>query len=69
MNYRISESLKALKPYQPGQSDKDVKENYNRDSFIKLASNESPLDPFPSVVQALSESLDNLNLYPDPSCR
>jgi len=69
VNYKVSEILKSLRPYQPGQSDKDVKEQYKRDFFVKLASNESPLKPFESVVSALNEKLDNLNLYPDPSAR
>ena len=69
MNYKVSEILKSLRPYQPGQSDKDVKEKYNRDFFIKLASNESPLEPFDSVLMTLKEKLEDLNLYPDPSAR
>ncbi len=69
MNYRVSNSLKSLKAYQPGQSEKDVKEKYNRDFFVKLASNESPLKPFDSVILALKENIESLNIYPDPSAR
>jgi len=69
VNYNISEKLKSLKPYQPGQSEADVKAKYNREDFIKLASNESPLKPFESVVEALKKSVDKQNLYPDPLCR
>ena len=69
MEYRVSKILKSLKPYQPGQSDKDVKEQYNRDFFVKLASNESPLKPFDSVLNSLKNQLDNLNLYPDSAAR
>ena len=69
MNYKVSKILKSLKPYQPGQSDKDVKEKYNREFFVKLASNESPLKPFDSVLKALKDQIGNLNLYPDPAAR
>ena len=69
MNYKVSEVLKSLKPYQPGQSDKDVEKQYNRDFFVKLASNESPLKPFDSVLNSLKDHLESLNLYPDPSAR
>ena len=69
MKYNISETLKSLKPYQPGQSEADVKAKYNRETFIKLASNESPMKPFDSVIKALNESVDNQNIYPDPLCR
>lgn len=69
MKYKISEKLKSLKPYQPGQSEADVKAKYNRESFIKLASNESPMKPFDSVVSALKDSVDKQNIYPDPQCR
>lgn len=69
MNYKISEKLKSLKPYQPGQSEADVKAKYNKESFIKLASNESPMRPFESVINSLKKALDKQNIYPDPLCR
>lgn len=35
------------------------------DQIIKLASNESPLPPFPEVMEAISARLGDLNRYPD----
>ncbi len=69
MKLKISEDILSLVPYKPGQSEADVKKQYNRDFFVKLASNESPLEPSKMVKEALSESIKNLSLYPDPGCQ
>ena len=69
MSFLVSDEIKSLVPYKPGQSEKDVKRKYNRDSFIKLASNESPLSPSKKVKEAVVKALDSGNLYPDPFCR
>lgn len=36
--------------------------------FSKLASNENPLGPSPLAIQAIKESIEESNLYPDDSC-
>ena len=50
-----------ISPYVPGESRVPGFENP-----VKLASNESPLGPSPSVAEAISAKFDKLHLYPDP---
>lgn len=69
MDLKISKEILDLIPYKPGQSEKDVKKQYNRDFFVKLASNESPLPPSQMVKDALAKATEEAFLYPDPSCR
>ncbi len=66
---KISKEILDLVPYKPGQSEKDVKIKYNRDFFVKLASNESPLPPSKKVQEALAHATKEAFLYPDPGCR
>ena len=40
-------------------------EEHSLDSAIKLASNENPYDPLPSVRAALAEATAGINRYPD----
>ena len=39
---------------------------YGLDAAVKLASNESPFPPLPSVEAVIGEGVANLNRYPDP---
>lgn len=39
------------------------------ESAVKLASNESPLPPFPEVLEAMERKFSDLNRYPDAGCR
>jgi histidinol-phosphate aminotransferase len=57
----LSERMKKLKPYVPGEQPQDRK-------YLKLNTNENPYPPSPQVKKLL-ESLDadRLRLYPDPS--
>lgn len=48
--------LASLPPYVPGQTVPGA---------IKLASNETPLGPLPSVSQAIAEATKSVNRYPD----
>lgn len=68
MNLKISKEILNLVPYKPGQSEADVKKQYNRDFFVKLASNESPLPPTTKVKYAIQKAVDDVFLYPDPGC-
>jgi histidinol-phosphate aminotransferase len=57
----LSERMKKLKPYVPGEQPQDRQ-------YLKLNTNENPYPPSPEVKKFL-ESLDadRLRLYPDPS--
>ena len=57
----LSERMKKLKPYVPGEQPQDRK-------YLKLNTNENPFPPSPQV-QKLLQSLDadRLRRYPDPS--
>ncbi len=60
MSRVVSERIRALTPYQPGEQPDDR-------SLIKLNTNENPYPPSPKVVRAIAEAAaDGLNLYPPP---
>lgn len=54
-----------LKPYVPGKPIEEVKRELGIDDIIKLASNENPLGPSPKAVEAIKDTLSNLQIYPD----
>jgi histidinol-phosphate aminotransferase len=60
--------LKELIPYSPGKPIDEVKRELGLEKVIKLASNESPLPPFPETLEAVEQALAELNRYPDGSC-
>jgi histidinol-phosphate aminotransferase len=61
--------LKSLKKYIPGKSIEEVQRELGLAETIKMASNENPLGPSPKAVEAMHAELDNVNLYPDSTCR
>lgn len=63
MSVFLSERLKTLKAYVPGEQP----ESGSR--IIKLNTNESPFPPSPKAVEAGRRALDGLNLYSDPDAR
>ena len=58
----------ATRPYSPGKPIGEVQRELGLDSVIKLASNENPEGPLPSVVAAVREAAGELNRYPDAAC-
>jgi histidinol-phosphate aminotransferase len=57
----LSERMKNLKPYVPGEQPQDRK-------YLKLNTNENPYPPSPRVKKSLeSIDIERLRLYPDPS--
>ena len=65
----LSPRVRSLVPYQPGKPIADVKRELGIEGeIVKLASNENPLGPSPSVQEALSKVLATLALYPDGAC-
>jgi histidinol-phosphate aminotransferase len=54
-----------LQAYQPGKSIDEVKNKYNLESIVKLASNENPYGYSPLVDRAIEEFHSSFILYPD----
>jgi histidinol-phosphate aminotransferase len=54
-------SLEGFEPYVPGLQPADG------ESWVKLNTNESPYPPAPGVAVAITEQVNRLPLYPDPS--
>jgi histidinol-phosphate aminotransferase len=59
------QGLDSIKPYVPGKPIEDVKREYGLVDVIKMASNENPLGVSPKALEAMRQSLDGLNHYPD----
>lgn len=57
----------ALSPYQAGRPIEEVARELgiDPDQLIKLASNESPVGPFPEVIEAVVAAAGGVNRYPD----
>ncbi len=63
MSRFFSHRFDALEAYTPGEQPQDRQ-------FIKLNTNESPFDPSPAVLEAVSGAeVAKLRLYSDPECR
>ncbi|MEW4222577.1 histidinol-phosphate transaminase [Rossellomorea marisflavi] len=54
-----------LKSYQPGKTMDDVKEQFNLDKVVKLASNENPFGCSPAVKEYLADHALSHAIYPD----
>jgi len=53
-------SIKKIKPYSPGKSSQEVKEELGIAEVTKLASNENPLGPSPQAVAAMQQAADSV---------
>lgn len=64
---KSKKQFELLKAYIPGRPIEEVKEKYNLEYIVKLASNENPYGTSSLVKDALIEFLENYNLnrYPD----
>jgi histidinol-phosphate aminotransferase len=61
----VPQNIKSLEPYKAGGRIEDVVRKYGLSRVVKLASNENPLGPSPSALQAASRSLAEAHRYPD----
>lgn len=57
--------VRALQPYQPGKPVEELQRELGLSRVVKLASNENPLGPAPSVVSRISKLAGELARYPD----
>jgi histidinol-phosphate aminotransferase len=59
-----TKGVAGLQPYHPGKSIEELQRELGLDEIIKLASNENPLGPSQSVLDAIASTKD-LSRYPD----
>jgi histidinol-phosphate aminotransferase len=57
-----------LPSYVPGKPEWEIKKEYGVKEVVKLASNESPLPPPESVVEAACRAVAGASRYPDGAC-
>lgn len=57
--------LESIPRYIPGKPIDEVARDFGLTSIDKLASNECPTEPFPEVVDAISNAARGVNRYPD----
>jgi len=55
-------------PYEPRKPAEELQREYGLTEVIKLASNENPFGPSPSVATALSAAAVEIQRYPDGAC-
>jgi histidinol-phosphate aminotransferase len=60
-----AEGISGLAPYQPGKPAEELQREYGLTDVIKLASNENPFGPSPSVAPALAAAANEIARYPD----
>jgi len=63
------EYIRAISPYQPGKPISELAREMNmqESAIIKLASNENPLGTSPLALEAMTQALNQVALYPDGS--
>ena len=62
--------MARIPPYEAGRPIEEVARSVGLDpaTVIKLASNESPIPPFPEVIEAIAAAAAGSNRYPDNDC-
>ena len=59
--------IQGLSPYQPGKPIEELERELGLSNVVKLASNENPLGPPQSALDACRAAMKGLHLYPDAS--
>ena len=62
---RVRPTVEGLPAYRPGKAAEQAEEEHGITDAIKLASNENPYSPAPSVVAAIKAAASSVNRYPD----
>ena len=62
---RFRPDLGRIPVYSSGRTSEEVGREHGLDSIIKLASNESPYEPFAPVIDAIAREASGVNRYPD----
>ncbi|MEM7096549.1 MAG: histidinol-phosphate transaminase [Actinomycetota bacterium] len=61
----VRPAVAAMPVYRPGKAAEQAEEEHGISDAIKLASNENPYPPVPSVVEAIAEAATSVNRYCD----
>lgn len=61
----VTDSIERLRPYQGGKPIEELARERGLTNIVKLASNENPLGPSPSVRQAVERAFCDVHRYPD----
>ena len=62
---RVRPAVQAMPSYRPGKAAEQAEAEHGISDAIKLASNENPYPPVPSVVSAINEAATGVNRYCD----
>lgn len=62
---KVKEQLTKLNPYQPGKPIDEVKQQFNLQKVVKLASNENPFGCSEKVKESLQQAVNQMAIYPD----
>lgn len=62
---RLRPTVEALPAYRPGKAAGQAEKEHGITDAIKLASNENPYPPAPSVIEAIVAAASSVNRYPD----
>lgn len=62
---KVRSAIRALTPYRPGKSAAQAEQEHGIADAIKLASNENPFAPLPSIIEAAAEAAGAANRYAD----
>lgn len=65
MDFYVPDFIMSLKPYKPGKPIEELEREYGISGSIKLASNENPLGPPESAIEAMKNAMTTLHRYPD----
>ena len=63
---KLPKHIENLIPYKAGKPVEELAREQGLTKIVKLASNENPLGPSPMAVEAVKNSLSELNRYTDP---
>jgi len=61
----VRPAVQAMPAYRPGKAAEQAEEEHGIENAIKLASNENPYPPVPSVIAAMAEAAGRVNRYCD----
>src|SRR5581483_5275699 len=57
--------IESLRPYEAGRSIEEVQRQYGLSRISKLASNENPLGPSATALEAMTRAMGDLHRYPN----